>query len=415
MFGLRSQYALSNVLIANLRQNMHFLYLQDDVRVGSRLTLNLGLRYEYVTPHWEADNILSNYDPVGRTMIPARDGSLRDRSLIDPDRNNLGPRLGLAWTVAARTVLRGGYGISYTHFNRAGGGNLLPINGPQVINAVANQTNPGAPGFRPTEQGYPAGFADPSAFDPLTANVTYMPADYHASPVQSWYVSLQHELGADMLLDVAYVGNRADDLLLFANYNQAAPNNAAGTIPLQARRPIPEFSDITYAFNGGRSRYQALQLKYEWRLARGTSILSSLTLSQTKDNGAGSLENPNGNFPAPQDFYNLDADFGLSGYHQPYTSTTSIVWALPVGRGQRWGGDMSRALDALAADGSLPASTAPTRASRSRSATTRRRRSSSRASPRSSAAPTTIGPTSPAIRTRRRTSRPSTTGSTGTR
>ena len=66
------------------------------------------------------------------------------------------------------------------------------------------------------------------------------------------------------------------------------------------------------------------------------TLLSSLTLSKTKDNGAGSLENPNGNFPAPQDFNNLDADYGLSAYHQPYNSTTSFVWALPFGRGRRW-------------------------------------------------------------------------------
>ena len=64
------------------------------------------------------------------------------------------------------------------------------------------------------------------------------------------------------------------------------------------------------------------------------SLLSSLTLSEAKDNGAGSLENPNGNFPAPQDFNNLDADFGLSGYHQPYNSTTSFVVDLPFGRGR---------------------------------------------------------------------------------
>jgi hypothetical protein len=136
-----------------------------------------------------------------------------------------------------------------------------------------------------------------------------------------------------MLVDVAYVGNRADDLLLFANYNQARPNNSAGTIPLQARRPIPEFADITYAFNGGKSRYRALQAKFEWRLRTGFMFLTSLTLSETKDNGAGSLEGgtvaATGNFPAPQDFYNMGADFGLSAYHQPYTSTTSAVWNLP--------------------------------------------------------------------------------------
>ncbi len=349
MLGLRSQYALSNVLVANLRQNMHFLYMQDDFRASSKLTLNLGLRYEYASPQWEADNILSNYDPVARRMVPATDGSLYDRALINPDRNNFGPRLGYAYTINDRTVSRGGYGISYTHFNRAGGANVLPINGPQVINAVVNQTlaNVANGTFRPTEQGYPAGLTDPSRFDPLTANVTYMPSDYHSSRVQSWYFSVQREFGPRMLVDVAYVGNRADDLLIFANLNQAAPNNAAGTLSLQSRRPIPEFSDITYSFNGGKSRYHAMQLKYEWRMSADLSLLSSLTLSQTKDNGAGSLENANGNFPAPQNFYNLEADFGLSGYHQPYNSTTSFVWSVPAGRGQRWGSGMSRGLDIL--------------------------------------------------------------------
>ena len=83
------------------------------------------------------------------------------------------------------------------------------------------------------------------------------------------------------------------------------------------------------------------------RAAATCTLLSSLTLSETKDNGAQSLENANGNFPAPQDFRNLDADFGLSNYHQPYNSTTSFVWSLPFGRGQRWGSDASPLLDAL--------------------------------------------------------------------
>ncbi|MGE3521093.1 MAG: carboxypeptidase regulatory-like domain-containing protein, partial [Vicinamibacterales bacterium] len=352
MLGLRSQYALSNVLVANMRQNMHFLYVQDDWRVRDGLTLNLGLRYEYATPQWERDNILTNFDPATRTMVAARDGSIRDRSTINPDRNNFGPRLGFAWTAAERTVVRGGYGISYVHFHRAGGGNLLPINGPQVINAVVNQS-PTDAGFLPTEQGYPQGLTDPAAFDPLKANITYMPSDYQSSRVQSWYVSLQRELGHGILVDVAYVANRADGLLLFANYNQARPNNAAGTLSLQERRPIPEFADITYAFNGGKSRYRALQGKFEWR-HRDLTMLSSLTLSVAKDNGAGSLENPNGNFPAPQDVNNLDADFGYSAYHQPYNSTTSVVWSLPFGRGKHWGGS-SRIVDALAGGWQLAA------------------------------------------------------------
>jgi hypothetical protein len=347
MLGLRSQYALSNILVANLRQNMHFLYVQDDLRLTNALTLNLGLRYEYATPHWERDNILSNWDPEARTMVQAAAGSLEERALIRPDRNNVAPRLGFAYTLTPKTVARGGYGISYVHFHRAGGANILPINGPQVINAVENQINPLDPAFRRTEQGYPEGLTDPARFDPLRANITYMPRDYQSSRVQSWFVSAQRELGRNIVVDVAYVGNRSDGLLLFANFNQAAPNNSAGSIPLQARRPIPGFGDITYSFNGGYSRYHAFQGKFDWRLRAGLSLLSSLTLSRTIDNGSGSLENQNGNAPAPQDFYHLAADEGLSNYHQPYNSTTSFVWELPIGRGRAVLGNVSGVLDAL--------------------------------------------------------------------
>jgi hypothetical protein len=346
MFGARSRYALSNILIANLRQNMHFAYVQDDWRTNDRLTLNLGVRYEYATPWVEKDDILSNFDPATRTMRLASGGSLEDRSTIKPDRNNFGPRLGLAYTLTPKTVLRSGYGVSYVHFHRAGGANVLPINGPQVINAVVNQT-PTQADFRPTEQGYPTGLTDPSRFNPLAANVTYMPNDYHSSIVHSWFASVQRELWTGALVDLAYIGNRANDLLLFANLNEAAPNNSAGSLSLQSRRPIPEFGDITYSFNGGKSRYHAFQGKFDWKIGGSLSILNSLTLSRTKDNGAGSLENTSGNFPAPQSFYNLDADYALGAYHQPYNNTTSFVLDLPIGTGRRWLGNASPLTDAL--------------------------------------------------------------------
>jgi hypothetical protein len=280
-------------------------------------------------------------------MVTATDGSIGDRALVDPDKNNFGPRLGFAYTLMPKTVVRGGWGISYVHMNRIGSGNLLPINGPQVVRAVVAQGSATAANFRPTEQGYPTGVTEPAAFNPLTANISYIPRDYHSSPVQSWYVSVQREFGPRMLVDVAYVGNKADDLLLLANYNQAAPNNSAGSIPLQQRRPIPTFADITYVFNGGRSRYDALQTKYEWRMSGDVTLLNSLTFSKAKDNGAGALENQNGNFPAPQDLNNLDADYGLSGYHQPWNVTTSFVWSLPFGHGKRWGNSLSPVMDAI--------------------------------------------------------------------
>ncbi len=347
MLGLRSQYALSNALVAQMRRQMHFLYLQDDIRVNSQLTLNAGLRYEYATPLWEAGNVLSNFDPASRAMVIAKDGSIADRALVNPDRNNFGPRLGLAYGVTPKTVVRGGWGVSYVHNQRTGAADLLPINGPQVINAVITQTNPADRAFLPTESGYPANLTAPSTFNPLTANISYIPNDYHSGIVQSWFASVQRQFGPEMLLDVAYVGNAANDLVLIANYNQAAPNNAAGAIALQARRPISTFSDITYVFNGGKSRYNAFQVKYEWRLRSAVTLLSSLTLSRARDNGAQSLENQNGNFPGPQDSNNLAAEYGTGAYNQPYNSTTSLVWSLPIGRGRAWGGSMSPGLDAV--------------------------------------------------------------------
>jgi hypothetical protein len=349
-FGYRAQYALSNILIANLRQQMHFTYLQDDWRVNNNLTLNLGLRYEYATPHTEVDNILSNYDPAAKKMIMAKDGSLYDRALVNADRNNFAPRLGFAYTLTPKTVVRGGYGISYIHFHRAGAANLLSINGPQVINAVVNQTNPTLSTFRPTQDGYPAGLTDPSTFNPVLANITYMPSDYHSSSVQSYYISVQREIAANMTLDAAYVGNKSSGLLLFANYNEAFPNNSAGTIPLASRRPIPEFGDITYAFNGGKSKYDALQLKYTYRMRRGLMVLNSFTYSKAKDNGAGSLENPNGNFPSPQSFYNLEADYGTSAFDEPFNNTLSFVYQLPFGKGQKWMTDANGVAQALCGD-----------------------------------------------------------------
>jgi hypothetical protein len=347
MFGLRSRYALTNFFIAELKQNMYFAYVQDDFKVSPDLTLNLGLRYEYATPHWEEENRLTNFDPDTRTMLQARDGSVEDRALVNPDRNNLAPRLGFAWSITPRTVARGAYGISYIHFHRAGGANILPINGPQVITAVISQGSATAPGFRPTQAGYPPGLTDPARFDPLLANVTYMPRDYHSSRVQSWFFSVQRELWRNTVLDVAYVGNRASDLLLFANYNQARPNQPGQNLPLQARRPIPTYGDITYAFNGGFSRYHGLQVRFEKR-STNLTFLNSFTWSHAVDNGAGTLENPNGNFPAPQDFYNMAAEEGTSAYDQPLNNTTSIVWELPIGRGRRFGSQMSGLAQALA-------------------------------------------------------------------
>ena len=104
----------------NYRQRMHFGYLQDDWKVNTKLTLNLGVRYEFATPQWEDQNRISNYDPAANRLIQASDGGIYERSLVHPDRNNWAPRIGLAYQMTPKTVIRSGYGISYIHFNRLG-------------------------------------------------------------------------------------------------------------------------------------------------------------------------------------------------------------------------------------------------------------------------------------------------------
>jgi hypothetical protein len=333
IFGARSQYALSTFFIAHLRQQQHYTYVQDDWKVTNNLALNLGLRYEFATPYYERDNRLTNFDPTTLSIVSAKDGGIANRALVNPDPHNFAPRLGFAWSALKSTVVRGGYGISYIHYDRAGAGNLLPINGPQVVNAVVTQTNPRAPGFRPTDQGYPNGFTSPANFNPLTANITYVPKNYKTSYVESWFFSIQHELGKNTVVDLAYVGNHGVSLLLFGNFNQAHPFTT-GT--LATNRPIPGFGDITYAFNGGDSNYNSLQFRFEHRVGGGLTILNSFTYSHAIDNGSGSLEDPNGNFPAPQDIYNLRAERATSAYDQPLTNTTSLVWQVPIGKNRRY-------------------------------------------------------------------------------
>src|SRR5262247_1825961 len=141
MFGARSQYELADLLVVNLRQRLHYAYLQDDFKISPKLTLNLGVRYEFSTPIYEDHNRLSNYDPKTNTIIQAKSGSLYDRSLVDPDYNNFAPRLGFAYNLLDKTVIRGGYGIGYVYFNRLGSANLLATNFSQITRANIPQSS----------------------------------------------------------------------------------------------------------------------------------------------------------------------------------------------------------------------------------------------------------------------------------
>lgn len=359
-FGLRSQYELANLTVAEMRQRFHFGYIQDDFKVNQKLTLNLGLRYEFGTPYYEKNNRLSNYDPVSNSILLASNGSLKNRALVDPDYNNFGPRLGFAYNIFPKTVLRGGYGIGYNYLNRLGSADVLGTNFPIITRAAVAQTAPdpllnplcagntyAANCFRTTQSGYPT--------SGLPNNVTlYIPRDIKTPMIQNWQLSVQQEIFWNMVLDVAYVGNRADNLVLLADYNQARPLTlaefalpAAQQPSLQARRPIAGFGSISAVLPEGFSNYNALQIKLERRFAKGLYFLNSFTWSKAIDNASQVLEEPNGNTGTPQNVYDLASNKGIGAYDQPFNNTTSFVWELPVGRGRWLGGNMNKILDAF--------------------------------------------------------------------
>jgi hypothetical protein len=221
LFGAQSSYSLRNLFVANLRQRMHFGYMQDDFRVSSRLTLNLGIRYEFATPHWERDNLQSNFDPATNSVVLAKPGSIRDRALVNTDLNNWAPRLGFAFSATPKWVFRGRYGVSYIHFYRAGAGNILVSNGPHNLSySISQQPSQGlcragvdpATCFWTVEMGFPEELLNPARFNTRNAGFNYIPLDTRTGYVESWHLTIQRQLISGLILDVGYVGSRSSRL-----------------------------------------------------------------------------------------------------------------------------------------------------------------------------------------------------------
>jgi hypothetical protein len=352
IFGLPSQVQLANYLITNYRQHQYFAYVQDDYRVNSKLTLNLGVRWEFATPRWERDNTLTNFDPSTNALIKATDGGLYNRTLVNPDYKNWAPRIGFAYSPGSKTVVRGGYGISYVHLNRLGSADELGINGPQVNIATVNQTPlvNGAinPNFIRSFNGFPPGFDSPEAFNPVNANISYIPRDTRWPYVQTWFFGIQQNLGKSNVLEVAYNGNHSSRLPIVSDYNQAFPNAPGQTLGIQPRRPLQGFGAITWVNPAGIGTYNALSAKYEHRFSTGLYILNSFTWSKALGNSEQALEYASGYYAAnPQNIRNLAAERGPSSFDTQFINATSVVYQLPFGRGRQFGGNLNPIVDAF--------------------------------------------------------------------
>ncbi|MBB6144658.1 hypothetical protein HNQ77_002614 [Silvibacterium bohemicum] len=377
LFGARDTFQLNNFVHVHLNQRMNFMYLQDDVRVNSRLTVNAGLRYELVTPQWESNNLLSNYDPTTQSLIQAKSGSIYDRALVNMPKLDFAPRIGFAYSATPRTVIRAGYGLSYAQFNREGGENLLVYNLPAIVNTNIVQgpqfANPGVlgkqaalaectatqaaapyspadqtPCFRTTAQGYPGGFTSPSnvtAASNLTTQARYIPKNLPTGYVQAYHLTVEQQLGPSTTFDLAYVGSHGVKLETLADLNQSIANpvtatcNAqvnTGCLSLAQRRPIQTFTTIEETLPAGLLHYNALQAKVEHRTGHGLYLLNSFTWSNAIDNAAGHLDTPD-NDNSRINLANPKGDIGPSAYNQPLNDILSGVYDLPYGKGRTWG------------------------------------------------------------------------------
>jgi hypothetical protein len=384
LFGARDTYQLNNFVIVHLNQRMNFMYLQDDIRVNSKLTVNAGLRYELATPQWESNNMLANYNPATQSLIQASNGSLYNRALVNMPLLDFAPRFGLAYSADPKTVIRAAYGINYAQFNREGGENLLVYNLPAIVNttitqvpanataqirganaglatctaaqaaASFNPANP-APCFLTTSQGYPANFTNPAnvtAASNISTQARYIPKNLPTGYVQSYHLTVQRQLGPSTTFEASYVGEHGVKLETLADLNQAAPNavtatcntsTTAGCLSLQARRPIPTFTTIEETLPAGLLYYNSLQAKVEHRSGHGLYLLDSFTYSRAEDNAAGHLDTPD-NDNSRINLANPLGEIGPSAYNQPWNNVLSVVYDLPYGKGRMFGNDAPLAL-----------------------------------------------------------------------
>jgi hypothetical protein len=358
-FGLPSNITQGSNLTTNLRQYVHSLYVQDDWRVTPKLTVNAGLRWEFATPESERDNLWSNFDPTTNTLVRATNGSLYDRALVNPNYKDFGPRLGLAYSIDAKTVICAGFGISYAFFNRPGSAEE-GINGPlAVFGSYNNPTTVGAPGFLTTQNGFNAGIAN--NFNPLNSNNDYIPANSPWPYVQSWVFSIQRELTKDTVLEIAYNGNHSVHLPILGDYNQAVPNPVtptcdgqvtpaitSGCLGIQARRPDQSFDGITWVDPAGTSEYNGLSARLEHRFSQGLYFLNSFTWGKALGDSEQALEYYSTLTGAnPQNIQNLAAERGPSSYDVKLVNVTSVVYQLPFGKGRQFLGNLDPAFDAV--------------------------------------------------------------------
>jgi Carboxypeptidase regulatory-like domain/TonB dependent receptor-like, beta-barrel len=303
----------------NLRNIFMGLYVQDDWKLHPRVTLNFGLRYELDTSPIEIDDKMKFFDASSGTVKVVGQDAGVPRSIVPNDLNNFAPRIGVAFKLSEKTVLRAGYGVYYDLVNW----NELQFHiiGPPFFQSLSLNSRPTQPDFF-LDQMLPSFEFNPALTFPFSLD------QQNRTPyVHQYSFNLQQQLTSDLLLEIGYAGSAGHKLGQRLNLNQGRVD-PTGLVPLAERVRYPQFSAILWSYNGGNSTYNELTVRADKRYRAGLSLLGSYTWSKSLDSGH--TDEFAGNI------FNLKGDRGPSTFDARQRFVASYSYDLPWGQGRRY-------------------------------------------------------------------------------
>jgi hypothetical protein len=352
LLGWTNSATLLTTDVLNSRSNYYGAFLQDDWKVTSRLTFNLGLRWEIDYPRWEANNRQSGFDPFAINPVSKTPGVVTFAGLNGVskyshnfDANNWGPRFGFAWSARQGLALRGGYGIFYNGSYQVSVNNPMSL-GFSLSGSFASPDGGYTPAF-PFRAGMPSVARDKlgpeygavAAGRSVTTAPDFIAPDHVNGYSQQWNLTLQKELRGNILLESAYMANVGHKLSGGnANINMIPLVNGRGpAAQSQAARRFPQFGNLTsISPSWGNSTYHALNVKIEKRFSRGLNILGNYTWAKFIDDVEGSSELGGGNGNGYQHIDARGLDKAMSGADLRHRLAYSSLYEIPLGKGRRW-------------------------------------------------------------------------------
>jgi len=324
LLGLPVKSVISTVTFFHNRQHTYGAFVEDNYKVLPNLTMDLGLRYDYATPVYDANGRQSNFDYTKGVIVPAGTAGY-PKNLATTDKDDFAPRIGLSYSPfqSRPMVIRAGYGRFFT-FQEIRTGDPLQIayNLPFFFEPTFQSDGLNLP-LVTLAAGFPP--LDPSQAP--FAGVTSQDWNPHTAVYDMWNLNIEYQLPGQIVISPAYVGTKGTHLQVLVDRNQIATPSANFD---QNARPYPQFGPFTSITSRGNSTYHAFQLKAEKRTSHGLYFLSAYTFSKSINDQPEICCNS----PWPQDSYNLAAEKGLSDFDNRQRWVTSFDYELPIGKGK---------------------------------------------------------------------------------